>query len=294
MLFAQDPDNLGIVDPNYSSNIPGLSQLEHAELMILFTRFRNLPDSQMIYIDRYLRAGKPLIGVRTATHAFFITDTTSQYRHYNWDYTEVKNEWHNGFGKKVLGETWYTHHGHHKHQSTRGIANIEKSDHPILFGIKNESIWGPTDVYGVRQPLGDNAIILLYGQSIDRSNPYDENDIMYGMRESDSIPSSTSHDEDKNQYNPNKIMPPIAWLKPYQIAAGSKGLAFTSTIGSSTDFMDPEVRKLLVNAALYLTEEKIPFDQSLPLSDKYKPSQYSFRSDIYWDSLNMIINDLNN
>ena len=38
--------------------------------MMIFTRFRALPDEQMKYIVDYLEAGKPVVGLRTATHAF--------------------------------------------------------------------------------------------------------------------------------------------------------------------------------------------------------------------------------
>ena len=38
--------------------------------MIILTRFRALPDVQMRYIDDYLKSGKPVLGMRTATHAF--------------------------------------------------------------------------------------------------------------------------------------------------------------------------------------------------------------------------------
>src|SRR6478735_3282384 len=70
VLFAQDPQKPGIINPNYAQNIPGLENLKSADLMIIFTRFRALPDRQMQYIDDYLKSGKPVIGIRTATHAF--------------------------------------------------------------------------------------------------------------------------------------------------------------------------------------------------------------------------------
>ena len=38
--------------------------------MILFIRFRDLPDDQMKHIAEYVDAGKPIIAMRTATHAF--------------------------------------------------------------------------------------------------------------------------------------------------------------------------------------------------------------------------------
>src|SRR5262249_19785995 len=61
----------GTINPNVS-NIPGLEVLETADLMVIFTRFRDLPDEQMRHIVHYLDAAKPVVGIRTATHAFSI------------------------------------------------------------------------------------------------------------------------------------------------------------------------------------------------------------------------------
>ena len=69
VLFAIDKAD-GTINPNESHNIPGLDALKSADLMVLFTRFRDLPDQQLQYIDDYIQAGKPIIGLRTATHAF--------------------------------------------------------------------------------------------------------------------------------------------------------------------------------------------------------------------------------
>jgi hypothetical protein len=65
-LFAIDPET-GIIDPQNQTNIPGLHNLETADMMVLFTRFRELPDEQMKYIVDYTNAGKPVMGLRTAT-----------------------------------------------------------------------------------------------------------------------------------------------------------------------------------------------------------------------------------
>src|SRR5205085_7320838 len=67
VLFAIDPRD-GTINPNIS-NIPGLEALDSADLMIIFTRFRDLPDEQMKHIVSYLEAGKPIVAIRTATHA---------------------------------------------------------------------------------------------------------------------------------------------------------------------------------------------------------------------------------
>src|SRR5207244_6658819 len=70
VLFAIDPSD-GTINPNVS-NIPGLEALDTADLMVIFTRFRDLPDDQMKHIVGYIEAGKPIVGIRTATHAFNI------------------------------------------------------------------------------------------------------------------------------------------------------------------------------------------------------------------------------
>ena len=70
VLFAVDPKD-GTINPNVN-DIPGLEALKTADLMVIFTRFRNLPDDQMQHIVDYVDAGKPVVGLRTATHAFNI------------------------------------------------------------------------------------------------------------------------------------------------------------------------------------------------------------------------------
>src|SRR5688572_13371877 len=49
VLFAVNPQD-GTIDPNRNDNIPGLAALDKADLLILFTRFRKLPDEQMKHL----------------------------------------------------------------------------------------------------------------------------------------------------------------------------------------------------------------------------------------------------
>src|SRR5437016_5034797 len=59
VLFAIDPKD-GTINPSVS-NIPGLDALKSADLMIIFLRFRHLPDEQMKYLVGYIESGKPII-----------------------------------------------------------------------------------------------------------------------------------------------------------------------------------------------------------------------------------------
>lgn len=290
VLFAQDPDHPGIIDPNYINNIPGTEQLDSADLMILFTRFRALPNEQMEAFERYLMAGKPVLAIRTATHAFNFTDTTSQWRHWGNYFNEEGHPWDGGFGRLVLGERWHTHHGHHKHQSTRGMIAPEAADHPITRGLQDGMIWGPTDVYGVRLPLPGDSQPLILGQVVERAGEYDENDPYFGMKPTDDQ-VATVNPATEEAYNPNDPMMPIAWLKSYQLPEGQRGQALTSTIGAATDLENEGVRRLLVNATYYLLELDVPEQAKVELVGDYQPSAYSFHDDDYWTKKDLRVAD---
>src|SRR5262249_39151735 len=114
VLFAIDPTD-GTINPNRRDNIPGLEALDQADLMVTAARFRDLPDGQMKHVVDYVQSGRPVIGLRTATHAFDIKPGKT-YARWSWR----SKEWDGGFGRQVLGETWISHHGKHGKQSTRG------------------------------------------------------------------------------------------------------------------------------------------------------------------------------
>jgi hypothetical protein len=135
VLFAINPET-GFIDPNYHQNIPGLQFLAKADLMIIATRFRELPDDQMQHIHNYFVAGKPVIGLRTATHAFhYSRNPNNKYAKYGFKSTQ--KGWEGGFGKRILGENWVNHHGASGKEGTRGLINgLEAAaDNPILKGI---------------------------------------------------------------------------------------------------------------------------------------------------------------
>jgi hypothetical protein len=246
-LFAIEPAD-GTINPNVS-NIPGLESLKTADLMIIFTRFRNLPDDQMKHLVDYIESGRPIIGLRTATHAFNIPpDKPFAKYSYNWPGPEFVQ----GFGRQVLGETWISHHGLHGKQATRGIIVRDQANHPILRGIKDGDIFGPTDVYGVRLPLPGDCTPLVLGQVVEGLAPSDK--------------AATGE-----QNNP---MMPIAWTKTYVSAGRPAGArVFTTTMGASQDFASPGLRRLLVNASYWalMMEDRIPSESNVDLVGDYNP-----------------------
>jgi hypothetical protein len=50
--------------------IDGLDALERADLLVIFARRMTLPEEQLKKFQKYFESGKPVIGLRTASHAF--------------------------------------------------------------------------------------------------------------------------------------------------------------------------------------------------------------------------------
>ncbi|MCL2305130.1 MAG: ThuA domain-containing protein [Planctomycetaceae bacterium] len=247
VLYCINPEN-GEIDPVVLNNIPGLELLEQADIAVFFLRFRNLPDEQMKFIDSYLRAGKPILGIRTSTHAFSIPPGQT-YSRYSFNYDDNGGPWQQGFGRLVLGETWINHHGHHGVEATRGVIAPGQEASPIVKGC--DDLFGPSDVYTVRLPLPGDCQPLVLGT------------VLVGMNATDPpLPGPK-----------NEVKMPIAWTKTYQLPDGKKGNAFTSTMGCAKDFQSEGYRRLLVNAVYWLAglEAEIPDRSQVEIVGTYEP-----------------------
>ena len=250
VLFPIDPST-GDVVPNYQTNIPGLEQLASADLAIILIRFRELPDAQAKYLEDYLLAGKPIIGLRTSTHGFaYQKNKDSKFA--KWDWMSKVPGWEQGFGKRIFGETWINHHGIHAKEGTRALVDGVKqsANHPILRGVND--IWGPSDVYGIKS-LPADAEVLVYGQSTAGMN--DQAPLIW-----------------------EKSVMPIAWTKPYQLEGGKPGMAFASTLGASLDFQSADLRRLVLNASFWLLGmgDAVTPDLNVDYVGTYQPTPFGF------------------
>ena len=254
VVFPIDPGT-GEINPEVTNNIPGLEALKTADLMVIATRFRNLPDEQMQHVVDYLERGKPVVGLRTATHAFNIP-ADAKFAKYGWTYGG--KEYEKGFGRQVLGETWVAHHGAHGSESTRGILAPDAKDHPVLRGLKDGDVWGPTDVYTVNLPLPGDSKPLVLGQ------------VVAGMKPDDKPLEGKKNDP----------MMPVAWTKTYAGKEGAKpGRVFTTTMGAATDLEAEGTRRLIVNGvywALGLEGQIPPGGTKVDLVGEFKPTPFGF------------------
>ncbi len=246
VLFATNKDT-GLIDPLTVDNIPGLEVLDSADLMVMFLRFRELPDSQMKHIIDYTNSGKPIVGLRTSTHAFYYKkNKNSPYAKYSFNNGKFKG----GYGRQVFGETWINHYGHHQVESTRGVIADGMRTHPIVTGC--DDIWGESDVYGLTTLHGD-CVPLVMGV------------VLQGMKPTD-------------KPNTKKPPVPVAWTKSYTGDKDKTARVFTTTMGHSFDFLSEGFRRLLVNACYWGVgmEDKIPAKANVDYVGEYKPSKIGF------------------
>ena len=246
VLFAIDPKT-GEIDPRNTKNVPGLEALDSADLAVMLWRFRELPDDQMEHFVKYFESGKPIIALRTSTHAFnYSNNSTSRYRHYHWQ----SGKWPGGWGKQALGETWVAHHGAHKEEATRGIVPEDAREHPILKGV--EDIFGDSDVYTVNLPK--DAKVLVLGQ------------VLEGMKPTDPPVKGKKNDP----------MQPVVWLRKYEHENGKTNQLVATTMGAATDLQSEGLRRLLVNAAYWTLGLKVPARADVRYVGEFKPTMYGF------------------
>ena len=241
--------NTGEIDPTVTDNIPGLDELKDADLMVVFTRFRHLPEDQMAKFVDYVDSGRPIIGIRTATHAFDY-DKFQGEKFSEWAWRGPRTDFKGGFGRQVLGETWVGHHGGYRTESTLGMVVPAMKDHPILRGI--DRLWGVSHAYKVTTLEGDSQPLLM-GQPL------------LGLKKDD------KPDEGKPPV-------PVAWIKTFTGSAGKAARVFTTTMGYGDDFKEESVRRLFVNACYWAVglEDQIPAKSNVALVGSYTPRQSDF------------------
>lgn len=141
--------------PQSNKNIEGLEALETADIAVFYLRWRELPPEQMRRILAFVESGKPMVGLRTTTHAFRYPKG-SEYE-----------KWNDGFGRDIFGQRWFRHHGH---TSTTAVTLVkEQSKHPILRGVA-PSFQVRSWLYVVN-PLEGDCVPLAIGRAV---NPQTE------------------------------------------------------------------------------------------------------------------------
>ena len=131
------------------NDLPGLDVLKSADAVLVSARRRVLPPAQMKLVKEFIAAGKPVIGIRTASHAFSLRKKEPPKGYEAWP----------TFDQDIIGSSYSGHHGP---GSKAKIVTAADAEHPILKGVNTEKLIGNGSLYIVN-PLQKNATALLTG-----------------------------------------------------------------------------------------------------------------------------------
>ena len=140
-----------------TSDIPETAELESADCLVLYIRRLALPKQQLDRVRKYIESGKPLVGMRTASHAFDVRGKSE----------EGQDEWPE-FDAEVLGGNY---HGHGSNDLGTDVAHVaEQADHPMLKGVEPAK-WHSTGSLYYTTPVASDATVLMTGSLADRTEP---------------------------------------------------------------------------------------------------------------------------
>jgi type 1 glutamine amidotransferase len=129
-----------IIEQSQGDTVDAIRQIQDADLLWIYVRRRHIPDYQLAYIKQHLDAGKPVLAMRTSSHAF-----------------ETWKE----FDAEILGGNYHNHHP--EGPDTWAVPIASESVHPILTGIENKPFEVGSSLYKTK-PLALDAQPLLMGR----------------------------------------------------------------------------------------------------------------------------------
>ena len=137
-------------DPDDRNNLPGIDILDDADIALISVRRRVLPQAQMDVIRRFVLSGKPIVGIRTASHAFSLNGKQPPTGYAAWD----------AFDGYVIGGHYTGHHGNSVKSTLKATPGTD--DHSILAGVDPAKLIGNGSLYK-SSPLSESAQPLLLG-----------------------------------------------------------------------------------------------------------------------------------
>ena len=145
--------------PRISAHLPEIDAIKKADLLVVFCRRLALKPDQMQVLQDHYEQGKPIVGFRTANHAFTVRETIPD-GYVDWaDFVpDVLGSENRGYEPEELGTVVRIIH--------------DQKDHPVLEGIDSDTWRSKGQVYK-SAPLEDpEAEILLTGSTENVTEPF--------------------------------------------------------------------------------------------------------------------------
>jgi nicotinamidase-related amidase len=154
-------------------SIPGIEVLDDANIALFSVRRRALPADQMEAVGRFVKSGKPVVGIRTASHAFSLHGKKPPQGAKVWE----------KFDPEVFGGNYTGHHGNKLKAALRNSKSA--AGHPILH---NTESLAPTLQGGSlykTSPLAEGTKVLVTG----RVDGHPDEPVSWTFKRSDGGPS---------------------------------------------------------------------------------------------------------
>ncbi|MBN2296862.1 MAG: ThuA domain-containing protein, partial [Pirellulales bacterium] len=206
-----------VLHGQHESRIPDAAQIDGADSVVVFVRRLLLPKEELGALRRYVKAGRPLVGLRTASHAF-----ASKYKYPKGYKTPAGNDEWPEFDAEVLGGSY---HSHGPNALGTDVANVaEMADHPILAGVKPAK-WHSTGSLYYTSPIDKKATLLQTGSAMITS---------------------------KETKKKSLVTEPLTWTRTH-----NGGRVVYTGLGHRDDFEVPQFRKLLLNSIFWAMDRPV-------------------------------------
>ena len=131
-------------------DLPGIEVVNEADVLVISARRRPLPADQLNLIKKHVAAGKPVVGIRTASHAFSLRDAPPPAGLSAWP--EIDRE--------MIGGNYKGHTAN----ATNGLISVLPGvSHPILTGVPKAEFKSGGTLY-LNTPLDPKATELMRGR----------------------------------------------------------------------------------------------------------------------------------
>ena len=140
------------LDEASQASFPGIEAVRDADVLVVSVRRRPLPAAELDLVRSHVAAGKPVLGIRTASHAFHLRDQAPPAGLADWPDLDAT----------VFGGSYTNHHPADVATSVRSVA--EAADHPILGGIAAAAFPAGGGLY-LTAPLAPGTTELLRGRA---------------------------------------------------------------------------------------------------------------------------------
>ena len=133
------------------NDLPGIEAISEADIILVSVRRRLLPSPKMKLLLDFAAKGKPIVAIRTASHAFAMRK--------KGEWKDDLVEW-SGFDQKIIGGNYTGHHGNGPRVALSSPAAGKA--HPILKGVDLGKLKGCGSLYKTT-PLAKSATQLVRG-----------------------------------------------------------------------------------------------------------------------------------